>query len=113
MKKLLQVDFDFNGPFGEEMSTLLTELAKSINNEPGMIWKIWTENSKEQLGGGIYLFENEAYAQAYLTMHTARLKEMGVEKVRGYIFDINLPLSTINHAPLHNAAIMEVNKDEQ
>ena len=112
MKKLLQVDFDFNGPFSEEMSTLLTELAKSINNEPGMIWKIWTENSQEQLGGGIYLFENEAYAQAYLTMHTTRLKEMGVEKVRGYIFDINLPLSTINHAPLHNAAIMEVNKDE-
>lgn len=46
-------------------------------------------------------------------MHTARLKEMGVEKVRGYIFDINLPLSTINHAPLHNAAISEVKKDEQ
>lgn len=100
MKKLLQVDFDFTGPFGEEMSALLIDLAQSINNEPGMIWKIWTENSKEQLGGGIYLFENESYAQAYLEMHAARLKEMGVENIRGHIFDINLPLSTINHAPM-------------
>jgi hypothetical protein len=38
--KLLQVDFEFNGPFGEEMSNALVDLAKSINNEPGMIWKI-------------------------------------------------------------------------
>ncbi len=40
--KLLQVDFEFSGPFGEEMSNALVDLAKSINNEPGMIWKIWT-----------------------------------------------------------------------
>lgn len=100
MKKLLQVDFDFTGPFGEEMSTLLVELAESINNEPGLIWKIWTENPIEKLGGGIYLFENEAYAQTYLAMHSARLKEMGVDEVRGIIFDINLPLSTINNAPI-------------
>lgn len=113
MKKLLQVDFDFNGPFGDEMSTMLTGLAESINNEPGMIWKIWTENSKEQLGGGVYLFENEAYAKAYLTMHTARLKEMGVKEIRGHIFDINLPLSTINNAPLHNSSQNEVINNEQ
>lgn len=100
MKKLLQVDFDFTGPFGEEMSTMLIGLAESINNEPGLIWKIWTENEKEQLGGGIYLFENEAYAQAYLTMHSARLKEMGVEEVRGQIFDVNIALSAINNAPI-------------
>ena len=50
--KLLQVDFEFNGPFGEEMSNALVDLAKSINNEPGMIWKIWTENEAEKLGGG-------------------------------------------------------------
>lgn len=100
MNKLLQVDFDFAGPFGEEMSKMLIGLAESINNEPGMIWKIWTENQKEQLGGGIYLFENEVYAQAYLDMHSARLKNMGVKKIRGHIFDLNVPLSTINKAPI-------------
>ncbi|WP_392340769.1 monooxygenase [Moritella marina] len=104
MQKLLQVDFDFTGPFGDEMSAMMVGLAKSINHEPGMVWKIWTENKTEKLGGGIYLFENEAYAQAYLAMHTARLHSMGITDVRGYIFDINMPLSTINHAPITKTA---------
>lgn len=100
MAKLLQVDFEFHGPFGEEMSNVLVDLAQSINQEPGMIWKIWTESEKDKLGGGIYLFEDEATAQAYLEMHTTRLKQMGVEEVRGQIFDINTPLSTINQGPI-------------
>ncbi|WP_182034889.1 monooxygenase [Vibrio diabolicus] len=77
-------------------SNALIDLAKSINQEPGMTWKIWTESEKDKLGGGIYLFEDEATAQAYLEMHTARLKQMGVEEVRGQILDINTPLSNIN-----------------
>lgn len=101
MTKLLQVDFDFDGPFGDEMSNALTGLAESINQEPGFIWKIWTENKYEKVAGGIYLFEDEASANAYLTMHTARLKEIGIKEVRGYIFDTNLPLSSINKAPLN------------
>ncbi|WP_136246934.1 monooxygenase [Halomonas borealis] len=100
MAKLLQVDFEFNGPFGEEMATAMVELAESINREPGMIWKIWTESEKDQLGGGIYLFEDEASAQVYLEMHTARLQKMGIGEVRGYIFDINQPLSAINNSPV-------------
>ncbi|QFU22510.1 monooxygenase [Shewanella eurypsychrophilus] len=100
MQKLLQVDFGFNGPFGDEMATMLTDLAKSINNEPGMIWKIWTESESKQLGGGVYLFEDETSAQAYLEMHTARLNEMGITDVRGLILDINQTLSKLNHAPL-------------
>lgn len=35
MKKLLQIHFNFNGPFGSEMSTQLRDLAQSINQEPG------------------------------------------------------------------------------
>ncbi|WP_104040042.1 monooxygenase [Vibrio hyugaensis] len=100
MAKLLQVDFEFHGPFGEAMSNALVELAQSINQEPGMIWKIWTESEKDKLGGGIYLFKDEATAQAYLEMHTARLQQMGVAEVRGQIFDINGPLSTINLGPI-------------
>ncbi|MBW8182872.1 monooxygenase [Shewanella nanhaiensis] len=100
MSKLLQVDFEFHGPFGENMSNALVGLAQSINQEPGMIWKIWTESEKDKLGGGIYLFEDEATASAYLEMHTARLQQMGVAEVRGQIFDINTRLSTINQGPI-------------
>ncbi|WP_281222691.1 monooxygenase [Photobacterium sanguinicancri] len=100
MAKLLQVDFDFNGPFGKEMATALVGLAESINQEPGMIWKIWTESAQDKLGGGIYLFEDEATAQAYLAMHSARLQQMGVNDVRGVIFDINEQLTSINKGPM-------------
>jgi len=100
MTKLLQVDFEFHGPFGAEMAQALTDLAESINHEPGMIWKIWTESEKDQLGGGIYLFEDETSAQAYLAMHSARLQQMGISDIRGRIFDINQPLSAINQGPM-------------
>ncbi|EHN70711.1 monooxygenase [Aliivibrio fischeri] len=100
MSKLLQVDFDFAGPFGDEMTAMMTGLAESINQEPGIIWKIWTTSEQSQLGGGIYLFDDEVTAQAYLTMHSARLTEMGIKNIRGHIFDVNTELSAINNAPL-------------
>ncbi len=98
--KLLQVDFEYQGAMGEEMSKALVGLAESINQEPGLIWKIWTESESNKLGGGIYLFKDENSARSYLEMHTARLKEMGVSEVRGIVFDINIPLTTINQGPI-------------
>lgn len=100
MPKLLQVDFPFNGPFGEEMTKTLNELALSITEEPGFIWKIWTENESLKEAGGIYLFESEVTAGTYLKKHTARLKDLGVSAVRGRIYDINVELSKITNAPI-------------
>lgn len=54
MKKLLQLHFAFQGPFGSEMSEQLKDLADSINEEPGFIWKIWTESQQNKEAGGIY-----------------------------------------------------------
>lgn len=42
--KILQVDFPSSGPFGSEMSEAMEGLAESIANEPGLVWKLWTEN---------------------------------------------------------------------
>lgn len=100
MKTLLQIDFSFNGPFGEDMSKGLKDIAESINQESGFIWKIWTENEKEREAGGIYLFENESSALSYLEMHTARLKQFGVEEVNAKIFDVNVSLTEINKGSL-------------
>ena len=52
MRKLVQVDFSHPGPFGQELAEALKELAESINQEPGFIWKIWTES--EEMGGKIF-----------------------------------------------------------
>lgn len=35
--KLLQVDFEYQGPMGTEMSNALVGLAESINKEKGLI----------------------------------------------------------------------------
>lgn len=95
--KILQLHFDFHGPFGTEMSRQLVELAESINHEPGFIWKIWTENAANQEAGGIYLFQNEENALAYVKKHAERLKPLGVNEVIFKVFDVNEPLTTLNH----------------
>ena len=82
--KLVQIHFDFHGPFGAEMSSQLVELAESINLEPGFIWKIWTESPATGEAGGIYLFADRASAEAYLAMYTARLKSFGITPVNGW-----------------------------
>lgn len=97
---LLQVDFKMEGPFGEEMANSFQDLAKSINDEEGVIWKIWTENEETKEAGGIYLFQTKETAEKYLAMHTARLTSFGIQGIRGKIFKVNEVLSEINHAPL-------------
>ena len=100
MSVLLQVDFPFAGPWGEAMTEALRGLAESIAEEPGLIWKIWTENPTTAEAGGIYLFVDRASAEAYLAMHTARLTGFGIPRVNGKIFDVNPALSAIDRAPL-------------
>ena len=47
MATLLQLHFAFNGPFDDAMAEQLKPLAESINQEPGFLWKVWTESEKE------------------------------------------------------------------
>ena len=100
MSILLQVDFPYGGPWGDAMSEAMRGLAESIAGEPGLIWKIWTENPVTQEAGGIYLFADRPSAEAYLAMHTARLKSFGITPVNGKIFAVNEALSAIDRAPL-------------
>ncbi|MDZ6403272.1 monooxygenase, partial [Escherichia coli] len=64
MATLLQLHFAFNGPFGDAMAEQLKPLAESINQEPGFLWKVWTESEKNHEAGGIYLFTDEKSALA-------------------------------------------------
>ena len=63
MTYLLQVDFKMNGPFGDDMAETFPDLARSINEEKGLIWKIWTESPETKEAGGIYLFETKETAE--------------------------------------------------
>ena len=98
--RLVQFDFPFSGPFGAEMSAAMADLAQSIAAEPGLLWKIWTENATEQAAGGIYLFRDEASARAYCTMHTKRLEGFGITDIRARFFDVNADLTAATRGPV-------------
>ncbi|MFC4799285.1 monooxygenase [Neobacillus sp. GCM10023253] len=100
MAYVLQVDFNMNGPFGDEMAEAFSDLAKSINEEPGFVWKIWTESPETNEAGGIYIFETKETAEHYLDMHSKRLAGFGISKVNAKIFAINSKLTEINRGPV-------------
>lgn len=96
MNYILQVDFPYSGPWGPEMASAMEGLARSIANETGLVWKIWTENEAENEAGGIYLFQSQDDAERYLTMHTERLKQAGIPHVNAKVFAVNAALSMLN-----------------
>jgi hypothetical protein len=97
--KLVQFDFPFQGPFGAEMAKAMEGLAQSINEEPGFLWKIWTENAETGEAGGIYAFTDGENAAAYIEKHSARLAEFGITGIRAKVFDVNGALTAINKGP--------------
>lgn len=97
---LVQFDFPFNGPFGAEMATAMHTLAQSINQEPGFLWKIWTEDATAREAGGIYLFRDRASAAAYVAKHSARLAQFGISEPRARIFNVNPDLTRLTHGPI-------------
>ena len=100
MAYVLQVDFNMNGPFGDEMAVAFSDLAKSINEEDGFMWKIWTENPETNEAGGIYLFETKETAEKYIDMHSKRLAGFGIADVNAKIFAINSKLTEITMGPV-------------
>jgi Putative mono-oxygenase ydhR len=103
MPTLVQFDFPMQGPWGDEMATAFRDLAVIIGRSPGLRWKIWTENENEQTGGGIYLFEDEDSARAYVEEHTARLEGFGVKDIRARVFAVNEQLTEMTRGPLGGA----------
>lgn len=101
MAVLLQVDFPLEGPFGSEMFEAFSDLAKSITEEPGFLWKIWTENQETKEAGGIYAFSTKEEAEAYADMHKKRMANLGVSNPRFKIFDINEGLSKLTNGPIN------------
>lgn len=100
MKYLLQIDFPYSGPFGGEFFDAMKELAEDIATEPGLVYKLWTENEETQEAGGIYVFDNLDDANRYLEKHTQRLTSIGFKNIKSKVFTINEALSAITKASL-------------
>lgn len=102
---LLQIDFPYTGPWNHQMVSAFEAVALSIAKEPGLRWKLWTENKVSQEAGGIYLFNNAEDALSYARRHSARLADAGIVNLDCKIFQVNETLSRINSAPLQVAPL--------
>lgn len=98
--KLLQMDYRFPGPWGDEMAADYSDLARRIADVPGLICKVWTENRETGEAGGVYLFADEASLDAYMGPKIERMKAAGVEGLRARKFDVNEPLTRITRGRL-------------
>jgi hypothetical protein len=96
---ILQFDFPFEGPWGQEMAAALGGLAQDIAAEEGLLWKVWTENRDERRAGGIYLFRDADAAERYRSKHAARLEAFGIGGIAARRFDANAELSAITRGP--------------
>ncbi len=93
MKYLLQVEFPHEGPFKNELTVVMSDLAKDIAKEPGLISKLWIENEDTKEAGGTYLFTNLKDTERYFKKHKKRLESFGYKDIRGKIFLVNEELS--------------------
>ena len=62
---ILQINFNLNVPVAEYQK-MADSVAHAFIDVPGLRWKIWLLNPDAQEAGGIYLFESQAFVDAYL-----------------------------------------------
>jgi hypothetical protein len=63
--RVLQINFKFNVT-RSQYEQAVAPLAAPIAAVQGLRWKVWIMNEQESEAGGIYLFQDEAAANAYL-----------------------------------------------
>ena len=64
-QKILQINYRFSVT-AAQLTAACAPLAQPVADTPGLRWKVWLLNEAEQEAGGIYLFDDEASAAAYL-----------------------------------------------
>jgi len=94
---ILILDFPYPGAWGDELTSTYGDLATSINDEPGLLWKLWLEDRPTGRSGGVHAFATREEALGYLAKHRARLEGLGITDVGAKVFEANVALSVKNH----------------
>ena len=103
-QKILQLNFKFTSST-EDYVKLVAPFADPIADVPGLTWKVWLVNDKHREAGGIYLFRDEASANAYLNGEIV----MGLKKqptlldISAKIFDVVEDLTHTTRGPIKEA----------
>lgn len=102
--KILQLNLKFCIPRAELESAWL-QAAQPVSDVAGLAWKIWLINEAENEAGGIYLFESEAAAQAYMTgpIIAALRSSPAVSDIGTKLFDVLEAHTAITRGPVEKA----------
>ena len=101
--QLVQVLFHYAAATTPAAQQAASDRAQRIASDvPGLIWKIWTYDPDTSEAGGVYLFADEASAQAYLTGPIfASLQAMpAVANMQVKRLEVDRDRSLITRAPL-------------
>lgn len=64
-RTIVQIRYQIQVPL-EDYQTAVAPLAPLIAETPGLLWKIWLLDDASRMGGGVYLFADQAAAEAFL-----------------------------------------------
>ena len=100
-QKLLQVNLNFSISRAE-LETAWLGAAQPIADTPGLRWKVWLMNEAEREAGGIYSFDSEGAAQAYLSgpIVAALKASPGISNIRAKLFDVLAEHTDITRGPV-------------
>lgn len=98
--RILQINYRLEGTAGEYLETN-KPYAEPIAQTPGLRWKVWLLNEAAQEAGGIYLFDDDAALQAFLSGPIAT--EVRADPTASFkVFDVPKELSAVTRAPIGN-----------
>ena len=103
--RLVQLNFRYNVTAPEYVQAV-SPLATEIADVDGCRWKIWIIDEESSEAGGIYLFDDESSADAYLggpivagVVNHPALSDFSVKQ-----FDVMEEVTAITHGPIAERA---------
>jgi hypothetical protein len=100
-QQILQVNMNFSIPRADLEAAWLGA-AQPIADTPGLVWKVWLMNEQAKEAGGIYLFESEQAANAYVSgpIVAALKASPAVSNISAKLFAVLGEHSAMTRAPL-------------
>jgi hypothetical protein len=101
--KLLQINIDQVAASSKDEDVLA--FAQLLSKVSGLRWKIWIGDEKRSEVGGIYLFDDQASAKAFIDgpLFAQVKSNPNFTNIQTKLFDINVAASEITRAPLQKA----------
>lgn len=87
---------------GDEFAAVSRERALRIAQVPGLRWKLWLTDGETRTHSGVYLFDDQASAEAYLNgeLVTNLRNNPRIKNLETIIFGIDEEASRITRAPI-------------